>query len=304
MQLLRSYVCAPRLPWALSNGPAWPVYSFRMQATLFLASKKSLVAYAFVLMCTISTAGFLSGCDGGTHLKGVVLDPNDMPVPDADVKLTTGELNREVKSSDRGTFKVGMTHSPFNPELTLEITKPGFKPFEKRFHSSEHVQSIVATLEPVAKVGETSAPPFSLSIVPGIGGITMAKNKPREFYAVITNVSGGPQSIWQYWNSWGYQAVSFELTMADGKKFALSKKEQNFTVNFPSTFAVERGEHQVYPIKLDEEWEAHPALPKADEIPVALKAVYEVSPTPEASQYKVWTGRLESHSYSVSLRQW
>jgi len=143
-----------------------------------------------------------------------------------------------------------------------------------------------------------------VSSVSGIGGITMAKNKPREFYVVITNVSGGPQSIWQYWNSWGYQAISFELTMADGKKFVLSKKQEGFTKNFPSTFGVEPGEHQVYPIKLDEWWETHPALPKTDEMPITLKAVYEVSTTPEATQYKVWTGRLESHNYNFSLRQW
>ncbi len=275
-----------------------------MQTNSYSVPKKSLVAHAFVLMCAISISGLLSGCDGGTYLKGVVLDSNNVPIADANVKLTTGELKREVKSSDRGVFKVGMTHSPFNPELTLEVTKPGFKPFEKRFHAREHLESIVTTLEPVAKVQEAPRSPLSLSIVPGIGGITMAKNKPREFYVVITNVSGGPQSIWQYWNSWGYQAISFELTMADGKKFVLSKKQEEFTMNFPSTFAVEPGEHQVYPITLNEWWETHPALPKTDEMPISLKAVYEVSTTPEAIQYKVWTGRLESHSYNFSLRQW
>ena len=275
-----------------------------MQTNSYRAPKKSLAAYAFVLMCATSIGGFLSGCDGGTYLKGVVLDSNDTLIADADVKLTTGELRREVKSSDHGVFKIGMTHSPFNPELTLEVTKPGFKPFEKRFHAKEQLESIVATLEPVAKVPETSWSPFSLSIVPGTGGITMAKDKAREFYVVITNVSGGPQSIWQYWNSWGYQALSLEMTMADGKEFVLSKKQEEFTVNFPSTFVVEPGEHQVYPIKLDEWWETHPVLPKTDEMPIKLKAVYEVTTTPEASQYKVWTGRLESHSYNFSLRQW
>ena len=214
---------------ALSDAPASPLYSCRMQINSYLGPKKSLVAHAFVLMCAISINGFLSGCDGGMHLKRV---------------------------------------------------------------------------EPVAKAQETSRSPFSLSIVPGIGGITMAKNKPREFYVVITNVSGGPQSIWQYWNSWGYQAISFELTTADGKKFVLSKKQEEFTRNFPSTFVVEPGEHQVSPIKLDERWETHPALPKTDEMPITLKAVYEISTTPEASQYKVWTGRLESHGYNFSLRQW
>ena len=274
-----------------------------MKTNLYTVPEKSLCAYAFLLIYAIGIGGFISGCDGGTHLKGIVLDSGDRSIADADVRLTTGELQREVKSSDRGVFKVGMTHSPFNPELTLEVTKPGFKPFEKRFHAKEHLDSIVATLDPVADAQEPSSSPFSVPIVPGIGGITIAKNKPDEFYVVITNVSGVPQSIWQYWNSWGYQAISFELTTADGKKFVLSKKQEAFTVNFPSTFVVEPGEHQVYPIKLDE-WETHPALPKTDEMPITLKAVYEVSTTPEASQYKVWTGRLESHSYNFSLRQW
>jgi len=98
--------------------------------------------------------------------------------------------------------------------------------------------------------------------------------------------------------------VSSNFIRADRKKFVLSKKQEGFTKNFPSTFGVEPGEHQVYPIKLDERWETHPALPKTDEMPITLKAVYEVSTTPEASQYKVWTGRLESHGYNFSLRQW
>jgi hypothetical protein len=45
-------------------------------------------------------------------------------------------------------------------------------------------------------------------------------------------------------------------------------------------------------------------VPKSDEMAIKLKAIYEVSATPEATQYKVWTGRLESHIYSFTLRQW
>ena len=132
----------------------------------------------------------------------------------------------------------------------------------------------------------------------------MAKKKPDEFYVVLTNVSGLPQAVWESWNSWGYQTISFELTTTDGKKFIVSKRPGMFTVNFPSTFLVKPGEHQVYAIRLDEWWETHPTLPKSDEMPITLKAVYEVTPTPEATQYKVWTGRVESHSYNFTLRQW
>jgi hypothetical protein len=63
-------------------------------------------------------------------------------------------------------------------------------------------------------------------------------------------------------------------------------------------------EHQVYAIRLDGQWDTHPWFPKAPETPVTLKALYEVSPTPEAVRYKVWIGRLESRNYNLTLRQW
>jgi len=153
--------------------------------------------------------------------------------------------------------------------------------------------------------------PFSLSVVPETSygepfgsSIEMAYDKPRDFYVVLTNVSSEPQAVWEYWNSWGYQTVSFELKTADGKKFLVSRRQEAFTKNYPSTFLIESDEHQVYAIHFNKEWETRPGLPKADEMPVSLKAIYEVSPTPEAAQYKVWTGRLESRTYNFKLRRW
>jgi hypothetical protein len=71
--------------------------------------------------------------------------------------------------------------------------------------------------------------PFSLSVVPEKSNgepfgssIEMAHNKPRDFYVVLTNVSSEPQAVWESWNSWGYQTVSFELTTLDRKKFVVA----------------------------------------------------------------------------------
>ena len=158
---------------------------------------------------------------------------------------------------------------------------------------------------------EVPKAPFSLAVVPVSsrgeqfgGSIEMAHTKPRAYYVVLTNVSKEPQAVWEYWNSWGSRAISFELTAADGKKFVVSRGPEDFSKNFPSTFLIQPGEHQVYAIRLDERWETHPSLPKTDELPVTMKAIYEVPPTPEAAEYKVWTGRLESHNYNFTLRQW
>jgi hypothetical protein len=63
----------------------------------------------------------------------------------------------------------------------------------------------------------------------------MILTPPRDFYVLLSNVSKQPQTVWEDWNSWGYQAISFELTTADGKKHVLSKRQQDFTKNYPST---------------------------------------------------------------------
>ena len=161
-----------------------------------------------------------------------------------------------------------------------------------------------------AAVVDAAKSPFSLSIVPQTNyeepfgsSIEMAP-KAREFFVVLTNVSSQTQPVWEYWNSWGYQTVSFEVTTADGKKFALSRRQENFTMNWSTTFLVGPGEHQVYAIRLDDQWETHPSLPKANEIPITLKAIYEVSPTEEAAQSRVWIGHLESRIYKLKLRRW
>jgi hypothetical protein len=94
------------------------------------------------------------------------------------------------------------------------------------------------------------------------------------------------------------------LTTVEGKKVLVSRRQEEFTRNFPSTFLIEPGEHQVYAVRLDERWTTHPSLPKTAEMAITLKAIYEVAPTPESAQYKVWTGRVESRNYNFNLRQW
>jgi hypothetical protein len=86
-----------------------------------------------------------------------------------------------------------------------------------------------------AEIGVPKPPPLSISVVPassrgeGFGSsISMANEKPSDFYVVLTNTSSEQQAVWEYWNSWGYQTISFELTTADGKKFLVSRRERRF----------------------------------------------------------------------------
>ena len=109
--------------------------------------------------------------------------------------------------------------------------------------------------------------------------------------------------MWEYWNSWGYQTISFEFTFDNNRQIVVSKRPQGFTMNFPSTFRIPAGEHKVYAIRLDSDWDIG-SIPKSTETLVGLKAIYEVTNTPEAATYNVWTGRVESDVYKFTLRQW
>jgi len=157
-------------------------------------------------------------------------------------------------------------------------------------------------------ISETQKTPFALSIVPTRSTsdsrvITIASQKPDEFYVVLTNISNEPQSVWETWNSWGSQTISFEFKFGNNPPILVARGPEDFTRNFPSTFLIPPGEHKVYPIRLDKWWDVR-SIPKSTEMLVSLKAVYQVPNTPEAAEYHVWTGRVESGNYQFTLRQW
>ena len=92
----------------------------------------SITAIFLLLFCNLA-------CDGVTHLKGKVLDKNGKPVEGAFVEMKTVSGGRKdvTKSAVDGTFSVGFTHAPFNIDLTLTVSKGGYKTFDTRFKSSD-----------------------------------------------------------------------------------------------------------------------------------------------------------------------
>jgi hypothetical protein len=157
-------------------------------------------------------------------------------------------------------------------------------------------------------VTQAQKTPFTLSIVPTGSNsasrfITIASQNPHEFYVVLTNISNEPQSVWETRNSWGSRTISFEFIFGNNPPILVARGPEGFTMNFPSTFVIPPGEHKVYPIRLDKWWDTA-GIPKSDETPVIVRTIYEVPNTPEASQYKVWVGRVESPKYELTLTQW
>jgi len=152
-------------------------------------------------------------------------------------------------------------------------------------------------------------PTLTVALVPthsdgDTGLIQMGNDTRNSFYVILTNNSQSSISTWEPWNSWGYRALSFEAVTADGEKFRISRKPEVFTVNSPGSFWFLPGEHQVYPVLLNDSWTADPTPPKVGQMQISLTAIYEVSPTPESDRYHVWTGHIESRPYKIALRQW
>src|SRR5215210_4735074 len=138
-----------------------------------------------------------------------------------------------------------------------------------RFSNMKHLlfRSLVAfvlSLTPHAWSAERDATsPFILTVVPSLSrpkvkSITIADDNPKEFYVVLTNTSKDTQPVFETWNSWGFRTVSFEFTMPDGKKIDITRGTEVWTMNFPSTFLIPPGEHQIYAIRLDKRWESRP----------------------------------------------
>jgi hypothetical protein len=159
-------------------------------------------------------------------------------------------------------------------------------------------------------VAQEAPAPFKLSIVPSRSyteerTITQAENKPDAFHVVLTNTSDQAQPVWLPWYSWGYWTISFELTMPDGARHLVRKTDDvGFSKNIPGTFLVPVGEPYVYTIRFDKDWVDRPKVSGTSDIPISLKAIYEVRETPESTRLKVWTGQIESRSYDFTLRHW
>ncbi|MGI9239469.1 MAG: hypothetical protein ACR2RV_01635 [Verrucomicrobiales bacterium] len=152
----------------------------------------------------------------------------------------------------------------------------------------------------------SAEPPFRISIVPEsrsgqVSKIGWGAESKRKCYVVLTNTTDQPQRVFETWNSWGYQAISFELTHASGKTSKVSVKPQIFTVNFPSTFTIPANGHYVFPISLNQDWEGEPEFGKEGRTEVKLKAVYGLAPTTESREQEVWTGRVESDELAVEI---
>ena len=133
-----------------------------------------------------------------------------------------------------------------------------------------------------------------------------ARDASSHFHVVIRNISSAAQRVWEDWNSWGYFALSFEISDESGKHWiAAKRKEIVFTRNFPSFETIDPGNVLVVDVYLgdDKTWAGFP-LQKGQLKKVQLRATYEVRDSPEAKEMHVWTGRIKSKAAEVTFVRW
>lgn len=134
------------------------------------------------------------------------------------------------------------------------------------------------------------------------GAMIDCATKGSSFYVVLTNTSGRDLSVWREWCSWGYNSLSFQVTLPGGKPFHVKKKPRGWKKNFPDPFVVKKGNHFVYSIRFDNIWEGFPEDWKNRK--VKIKAVYEVKDEDgQAKRHKVWTGKIGSPEIEVTLHR-
>lgn len=124
-------------------------------------------------------------------------------------------------------------------------------------------------------------------------------HEPSEFFVTLKNKTDKPQRLFEYWNSWGYQNISFYLYTKDGTQI-VTRKDQNFTRNFPSTYEIALGETMVFPLKFDSSWEELENIPEG-ESKLRIQVVYRCVPSFEAKDSGAWTGIVASKIYQQTF---
>jgi hypothetical protein len=169
--------------------------------------------------------------------------------------------------------------------------------------------ALVAALVLSAAALRAEDAPFSLSIVPlfrskDSATIRVGDGQKSPFHVVLTNRTKTGHFVFERSNSWGFDAISFDMILPDGSKTRLAMRMQVFTVNAPSTYWIPPGGSQVYPIAFDRDWSGLPEIPRSEALPVRLKAIYQIKDSPEARKQGVWMGSVESAEISAKLVRW
>ena len=119
-------------------------------------------------------------------------------------------------------------------------------------------------------------------------------------WVVLTNEGTGDVRVWHIGNTWGDEALSFEIA-DDGSTVRVEREPQVYTVNLPESFELKPGARYPMPFDLlDGTWKldaiGRPLPPRLE-----VAAVYDVPRSPEAMANQAWVGRITSGRVTIPL---
>jgi hypothetical protein len=111
---------------------------------------------------------------------------------------------------------------------------------------------------------------------------------------IVQNHSSNDARIWDIGNTWGDDALSFEI-MAAGQSAIVKRNLQRYTRNVPSLVIIALGSYHEIPFDLgDGTW----ALDIAQKLLVhagsQMRAIYASGDSPEVQALGVWRGQLRT----------
>jgi hypothetical protein len=114
---------------------------------------------------------------------------------------------------------------------------------------------------------------------------------------IVTNDGSDPLRIWEFSNSWGWDTISLLLRTPDSeKRYVLEPCTTTiWTVDFPGFEEIPASE--TAEIALDpggKSWDPCPQAEALAEQPLLVKAVLEIPQSPEAEEFRIFVGRVES----------
>jgi hypothetical protein len=125
---------------------------------------------------------------------------------------------------------------------------------------------------------------------------------PLPFHVLLTNNGSSPVRLWEEWCSWGYYSVQLEIVGPDGQKHLLKKRRTAFYGNFPAAFELQPGEAVAWDIELSSHtWNDLSWAPREKEVPGMIRATFIIEPTEESVEFQVWTGRVQSPWYNLTM---
>lgn len=156
-------------------------------------------------------------------------------------------------------------------------------------HASEPAISVSVAVPARGRDAERSIVPF---------------DRHSHFHVILTNTSDAPQRIAADGNSWGDEALSFEITDESGKQTIARRPMREYMKNMLSWWVLEPHENLVLDVYFNdpERWHGFPHSPEyGDWRTVKMRAVFEVKPSTVPSKDKLWTGRAVSPNREFSF---